>query len=195
MSPTINAILKVALNPKNQSFRPQKPQYEVFKRGNLIIAVILNRGLSYIAHPPRLSEKGTLPPPQENVPYNPLPDRISCRMLGTRLSKGLPSGEGPSIGLSACPGGQSLGQKGMSSSFCTSFRIKDGQPLTRYGILAWVPRCLGELQPRPAEPRRALSQFFAICARGCLGGVYIKAQKGWSLTSAHSAAMRSFLQK
>lgn len=35
MSPTINAILKVALNPKNQVFRPQKPQYAEFKGGNL----------------------------------------------------------------------------------------------------------------------------------------------------------------
>lgn len=55
------------------------------------------------------------------------------------------------------------------------------------------PGFLEELQPRPAEPRRALFQLFVFCARGWLGGVYIKAQKGWSLTSAHSAAMRSFL--
>lgn len=26
-------------------------------------------------------------------------------------------------------------------------------------------------------------------------GIYMEAQKGWSLTSVHSAAMRSFLQK
>lgn len=44
-----------------------------------------------------------------------------------------------------------------------------------------------------SEPRRAPSQLAAVCARGWLGGVYMEAQRGWSLTSAHSAAMRSFL--
>lgn len=62
-------------------------------------------------------------------------------------------------------------------------------------ILAWAPRFSGGAAAEAGGPRRAPSQLSAVCTRGWLGGVYMEAQKGWSLTSAHSAAMRSFLQK
>lgn len=58
-----------------------------------------------------------------------------------------------------------------------------------------APRLSRGAAAKASGPRRAPSQLSAVCARGWLGGVYIEAQKGWSLTSAHSAAMRSFLQK
>lgn len=62
-------------------------------------------------------------------------------------------------------------------------------------VLAWAPRVLRR-SCGPGQRAKARSiQLFAVCARGWLGGVYMEAQKGWSLTSAHSAAMRSFLQK
>lgn len=62
-------------------------------------------------------------------------------------------------------------------------------------VLAWAPRLSRGAAAKASGPRRAPSQLSAVCARGWLGGVYMEAQKGWSLTSAHSAAMRSFLQK
>lgn len=128
------------------------------------------------------------------MPEDSFPNRILCRMLGTRLSKGLPLGEGPqqwSFGESSRTEPKPEGDVVFIFAHPSRQRMANHSPGKAFS--RGRPGSLEELQPRPAEPRRALFQFFAFCARGWLGGVYIKAQKGWSLTSAHSAAMRSFL--
>lgn len=85
--------------------------------------------------------------------------------------------------------------EGLQSSFCTSFRARMANHSPGGESLAWAPRVSRGAAAKASGPRRAPSQLSAVCARGWLGGVYMEAQKGWSLTSAHSAAMRSFLQK
>lgn len=72
---------------------------------------------------------------------------------------------------------------------------KDGRPLTWRGdSRVGAPGLRRSCGPGQQGEARSI-QLVAVCARGWLGGVYMEAQKGWSLTSAHSAAMRSFLQK
>lgn len=172
----------------------------------LIIAVFLNQGLCRAAH---TSEKKSpsgpdLPTPEKNVPEDSFPYRIQCWMLRTRLSKGLPLGEGPQhwpFGMSRRTEPKPDGDVVFSFAHPFRQRIANHSPGKRF--FCGRPGFLEEQQPgpaeprpaepRPAEPRRALFQLCVFCARGWLGGVYIKAQKGWSLTSAHSAAMRSFL--
>lgn len=85
--------------------------------------------------------------------------------------------------------------EGVSSSICTSFQARMANHSPGGEILAWAPRFSRGAAAEASGPRRAPSPLSAVCARGWLGGVYMEAQKGWSLTSAHSAAMRSFLQK
>lgn len=63
--------------------------------GYLIIAVFLNQGRT--AHTPGLNEEKNPSgsPAPENVPEDSFPNGILCRMLGTRLNKGPPLGDGP----------------------------------------------------------------------------------------------------
>lgn len=119
---------------------------------------------------------------------------ISSPTLGDQ-ARWPPSGGGPRRLSSACPGGQSPSSKGCRLAFAHPCRR--GWPTTHQvgRFSRGRPGSPEELRPRPARPRRAPSPLSAVCARGWLGGVYMEAQKGWSLTSAHSAAMRSFLQK
>lgn len=117
-----------------------------------------------------------------------------CRCSGTRRSGRLQEKVPASI-LRHVQEDGAQPRRGCRLPFAHPFGQRMANHSPSREVLARAPRLSRGAAAKASGPRRAPSQLSAVCARGWLGGVYIEAQKGWSLTSAHSAAMRSFLQK